>query len=187
MSDLSERASWNFFKIALEYYVSGRAAAFCGCLITTGNLLHHAVEMLLKGKLCHTVPLDDLKDRKKFGHSLPKCWDAFKTLFPSEDLSEFDQMIQELDRFETIRYPDEIVANGARVGIGFCRGRVFRTIKSVNLVPEYRTGILDVDDFFARLMLLCRMNPNAYFMFVNVSEHGREMLTKYNDHAKDWL
>ncbi len=54
-----------FYKNALEYYVNGRASAFCGCLFTTGNLLHHAVEMMLKGELSRTVSLEDLKDNKK--------------------------------------------------------------------------------------------------------------------------
>ncbi|HEV3260883.1 MAG TPA: hypothetical protein VG013_28785, partial [Gemmataceae bacterium] len=60
-----------FFKIALEYYVNGRAACLSGCLFTTGNLFHHAVEMILKGELSRTVHLEDLTNPKKFGHRLP--------------------------------------------------------------------------------------------------------------------
>ena len=40
-----------FYKTALEYYVNGRASAFCGCLFTTGSLLHHAVEMMLNKRV----------------------------------------------------------------------------------------------------------------------------------------
>jgi hypothetical protein len=174
-----------FFKAALEYYVNGRASAFCGCLSTTGNLLHHAVEMMLKGELSRTASLEDLKDNKKFGHWLPKCWDAFKALFPTEDLSEFDLMISELDKFEMIRYPDNLLGRGASIGIGFNRGRVVQNMKIGHPVPEYQIGVGDVDAFFARAMDLCHMNPKAYFGFL--TEHGREMLTKYNAYAKDWL
>jgi hypothetical protein len=174
-----------FYKTALEYYVNGRASAFCGCLFTTGNLLHHAVEMMLKGELSRTVSLEDLKDNKKFGHWLPKCWTAFKNLFPAEDLSEFDPMIPELDKFETIRYPDNLLAKGASIGFGFSRGRVINTTTIAHPVPEYQMGIGDVDAFFARAIQLCHMNPKAYFGFL--TEQGREMLTKYNDYVKDWL
>jgi hypothetical protein len=73
MSEPHPTAYENFFKAALEYYVDGRASAFCGCFLTTGNLLHHAVEMMLKGQLSRTISLD-LADKKKFSHSLPKCW-----------------------------------------------------------------------------------------------------------------
>jgi len=174
-----------FFKMALEYYVNGRASALCGCLFTTGNLLHHAVEMMLKGELSRTVSLEDLKDSKKYGHSLPKCWNAFKSLFPTENLTEFESMILHLDQFETIRYPDKILSKGAMIGIGFNKGRVVQRTIIGRPVPEYQLGIGDVDAFFARAMRLCHMNPEAYFIFL--TDQGREILMKNNDYANDWL
>jgi hypothetical protein len=58
-----------FFKMAGQYYVVGRFAAFAGLIPITGNLLHHAVEMFLKGGLSKNgVSLVDLK---KMGHNLP--------------------------------------------------------------------------------------------------------------------
>jgi hypothetical protein len=185
MSAPHPAARENFFKIALEYYVNGRAAALSGCLFTTGNLLHHAVEMMLKGELSKTTSLDDLANPKKFGHWLPKCWNGIKALFPTVDLTEFDAMIQGLDKFEQIRYPDKLLSHGASIGIGFGRGRVIQNIKIDHPVPEYQVGIGDVDAFFARGMNLCHMNPVAYFSFL--TEQGREILKKYNDFAKDWL
>jgi hypothetical protein len=185
MSSPHPRAYESFFKTALEYYVNGRASAFCGCLLTTGNLLHNAVEMMLKGELSRTVSLVDLKDNKKFSHWLPKCWAAFKALFPTDDLTEFDPMIAELDKFETIRYPDKLLATGGSIGFGFGRGRVIQSLTVAHPVPEYQMGIGDVDAFFARAMHLCHMNPKAYFGFL--TEQGRELLLKYNDFAESWL
>ena len=136
-----------------------------------GNLFHHAVEMLLKGLLSRTVSLKDLKDRKKFGHSLLKLWPAFKALFPVENLIEFDQMIDELERFESIRYPDEILKHGAQTVIGRGRGRPM--VSSSRTEPQYQIGMGDVDAFFGRLFPLCRMNPKAYFSFLAYNEEGR--------------
>ena len=45
-------SEWDeFFATAGQYYVVGRFAAFAGLIPITGNLLHHAVEMFLKGGL----------------------------------------------------------------------------------------------------------------------------------------
>ena len=38
--------------------------------MVAGNLLHHAVEMLLKGDLSRTLSLDEIK--RTFGHALVK-------------------------------------------------------------------------------------------------------------------
>jgi hypothetical protein len=173
-----------YFKTALQYYVNGRAACLSGCAFTTGNLLHHAVEMILKGELSRTIPLKDLKDRKKFGHSLPKCWNAFKGLFPADDLTEFDSMIEELDRFEKIRYPDYLLLHGAGIGFGFGRWQP-PTFTGGNPVPQYTVAIGYVDAFFARAIRLCHMNPETYFNFL--TPKGREMLLDQNEEAKDWL
>jgi hypothetical protein len=125
-----------------------------------------------------------LGHREKFGHSLPKCWITFKRTFPGEDLTEFDTMIAELDKFEKIRYPDNLLIQGAGIGFGF--GRWQPPIMScAKPVPQHTVAIGDVDAFFARAIKLCRMNPEAYFSFL--TERGREMLTKYNDHANGWL
>ncbi|HEV3079047.1 MAG TPA: hypothetical protein VGY66_04685 [Gemmataceae bacterium] len=144
-----------------------------------------AARLIAGGKTREAQPLADLKDNKQFGHWLPKCWTAFKALFPSEDLTEFDPMVAELDKFEKIRYPDHLLAKGASIGFGFGRGRVIQNMKIARPVPEYQMGIGDVDAFFARAIRLCHMNPQPYFSFL--TETGREMLLKYNDEAKDWL
>ena len=179
------RAFRHFYKIALEYYVSARAALLCHNSLITGNLLHHAVEMLLKGQVSKTVPLEELKNRKKFGHKLPKLWMAFKGLFPTEDLTEFDTMIDELEKFEKIRYPDKMLAYGACIGLGFGRGKPVTSMTPGRTEPEYQMGVGDVDAFFARLFPLCRLNPKAYFSFL--SSQGRQVLTEGNAESKDWL
>lgn len=178
-------AHHQFYRLALEYYVSARGAVLCGIATVSGNLLHHAVEMLLKGQLSRTIPLDDLKDPKQYGHVLPRIWAAFKGLFPSEDLSEFDPVISALDRFDLIRYPDRVLSQGAQVGLSFGRGRPFVNRSAGRQPPEYQVAVGDIDALFRRLFPLCRMNPQAYFCFLN--PHGREILTRWNDESAGWL
>jgi hypothetical protein len=109
----------------------------------------------------------------------------FKRLFPAEDLTEFDAMIGELDRFETIRYPDAILAYGASIGIGFGRGKPVTVNTPGRSEPEYQIGVGDVDAFFARLFPLCGLNSQAYLTFL--SPFGRKVLNEANAESKGWL
>lgn len=174
-------AHYQFYRYALDYLVAGRAATLAWCPAIAGNLFHHAVEMLLKGALSKNTPLATLK--KAYGHDLPKLWTAFKDLFSTEDLSEFDRMIDELHRFEDIRYPDSIIANGAALRFGFDRVDIDAVMTGPE--PKYQFGVGDIDAFFGRLFHLCRMNPKAYLS--HLSPHGRELLTKWNEESADWL
>jgi hypothetical protein len=185
MTAPTDQAHYNFFRLAIEYYINGRSAFLSGCSMTGGNLLHHAVEMLLKGELAKTVSLQDLKDDRKFGHWLPKCWDAFKALFPSENLSEFDTMIVSLDKFERIRYPDNVLKEGMGMTVGFGRWKHTPVEGTADPVPKYQLAVGDVDAFFARAVPLCGINPPAYIHCL--TDHGREALTKFNDYANNWL
>src|SRR5262245_36496072 len=101
-------ADLHFYTMGLQYYSAGRFGALHRLLPVAGNLLHHALEMVLKGKLVHHHSLSELKDRKKFSHHLDKCWAAFKAFFPTENLTQFDDVVTKLHEFEELRYPDDI-------------------------------------------------------------------------------
>ena len=94
-------------------------------------------------------------------------------------------MIDELEKFETIRYPDEILRRGAVIGLGFGRGKPVSSTTSGRTVPEYQIGVGDVDAFFARLFPLCGINPTAYLSYL--PRLGRQVLTEGNSESKDWL
>jgi len=181
----NSEAHSNFYHLALQYYVAGRAAFLCGVNQTTGNLLHHAVEMLLKGHLSKTIPLDDLRDRKKFCHSLSKLWSEFKHHFPAEDLTGFDAIIHALEKFEEIRYPNPIRKRGAAIAVGLCKGNPTINSRVATELPEYWTGICDVDALFARLFPLCRLNPHAYFSFL--SSLGYQVVNENNAECENWF
>jgi hypothetical protein len=55
---VSTSALERFFSPATQYYVSARYDVFAGLNPVAGNLLHHAVEMCLKGALSKTMTLD---------------------------------------------------------------------------------------------------------------------------------
>jgi hypothetical protein len=82
-----------FFTNGCQYYVAGRYAAFAGFASTVGNVLHHAIEHLLKGGLSKTKSLPELK---QLGHNLPRLWEAFKTQVNDPALAQFDGVIATL-------------------------------------------------------------------------------------------
>jgi hypothetical protein len=98
-----------FISAGMHYYVAGRYAVFAGLNPTAANLLHHAIEMALKGALAKKGM--DLRALKCLSHDLPEIWRQFTAQY-GIDSSTFDGVIAELQKFETIRYPDEIVEQG---------------------------------------------------------------------------
>jgi hypothetical protein len=115
MSDVTDHL---FISAGMHYYVAGRYAVFAGLNPTAANLLHHAVEMTLKGALAKKGM--DLKALKDLSHDLPRIWREFTAQY-GIDGSTFDGVIAELQKFESIRYPDEIVKQGLSSQIS--RGR----------------------------------------------------------------
>lgn len=105
----SEREMFRVYlwRLGVQYYVSGRYAFHGRLMPVAGNLLHHAIEMFLKGAITRATPTCELK---KLSHSLPQLWKQFATAVARDVPPEFDSIILGLDRFERLRYPDNIVA-----------------------------------------------------------------------------
>ena len=85
----------------MHYYVAGRYAVFAGLNPTAANLMHHAVEMTLKGALAKKGM--DLKALRDLNHDLPEIWREFTAQYGIDGIA-FDSVIAELQKFETIRY-----------------------------------------------------------------------------------
>jgi hypothetical protein len=160
MSNAQPDAWYHLFKIGMQYYIAGRAAAQGQLIPVAGNLIHHAVEMLLKGELSKTRSLEEIR---RYQHRLIETWNAFKALHPDQDLSSFDQLIADLDRFEKIRYPDEYIKHGAMMAIGW--GTLKPAVNQLvgPKVPEYCLYVNEVDALVARLFKVCHINPLAYW------------------------
>jgi HEPN domain-containing protein len=170
MSDLTDHI---FISAAMHYYVTGRYAVFAGLNPTAANLLHHAVEMALKGALAKKGR--DLKALKALGHDLPEIWREFTAQY-GIDGRTFDGVIAELQKFETIRYPDEIVKQGLTSLIS--RGKP--TPPSGHTTHALWLG--EIDELMDKVFTVGSISHNAYVSGLHMSD-ATEYLIKENEVA----
>jgi hypothetical protein len=121
--DESARQSYWFHAIryGVQYYVSGRFAVAAHFTPVCATLLHHAAELLLKACLACNDSIETIggyRRRDSYGHSLDSLWQEFRSRNAELNLTEYADVIARLDEFESIRYPDELVAKGAILQIG---------------------------------------------------------------------
>jgi hypothetical protein len=175
-AEMSSSEWEEFFKMAGQYYVVGRFAAFAGLIPITGNLLHHAVEMFLKGGLSKNgVSLVDLK---KMGHNLPNIWTKFKTTFDDPALDQFDDAICSLHRFEDIRYPDLIVAKGLLATINVTSQPP--PLNSPPPEPKYELCLQDIDALVGQLFVTASASPSAFLSWRFHKPEAKKYLSEQN-------
>lgn len=167
-----------YFRLGTQYYVAGRYAALVWLMPVAGNLLHHAIEMCLKGSLAQDLQPDELR---KLGHNLQAIWDRFKSALPGDPLERFDQVIAALNRFEAIRYPERILSDG-----------MFTTISLVGPppdmepsgphgpMPEYHLVLKDVDALVEVIFTSAKVNPG--FFTAMLKPGAIHYLTENNQH-----
>jgi hypothetical protein len=145
-----------------------------------GNLLHHAVEMMLKGVLSVHYTPDQLRHHL---HRLPELWGSFKERHDTGQLSEYDQLITALHAFENIRYPDKIIRNGATMSVGF--GGTARANAGGALgarEPAYAVDVCEIDRLIATIFRTTSFNP-AFFTG-KLTADARGILGKGNEFLK---
>jgi hypothetical protein len=157
---MSDREREHFFSTACDYYIAGRFAAFAGLNPVVGNLLHHAIEMYLKGALAKTKSLRELD--KGFKHNLPKLWEAFKRQTNDAALKRFDSTISDLHQYEDIRYPDSILAKGMAATVEIVRSAIPNEYKGP-AVPEYRVCVQEIDELVEAVFSAASFNPQYFF------------------------
>ncbi|HLN26958.1 MAG TPA: hypothetical protein VK395_04395 [Gemmataceae bacterium] len=111
---LTARITEKYFSHGLAYYISARYAAFAPFSPVCGLLAHYAIEMFIKGRLSVGRSESELR---KISHDLITAWMAFKPEYPTENLSRFDAVIEEIHRFWDIRYPERLVIKGMECSI----------------------------------------------------------------------
>jgi hypothetical protein len=169
----------------MQYYVTGRFGAHERLAPVCGNLLHHAVEMFLKGFLVKTHSLRELA-KKPFCHDLNHAWSVFKSQIADSALEEFDDTVATLHAFDHIRYPDKIIAEGGTLSISWDATQVAVTPSGpYAAVPSYRLNISKLDKLIRTVFDRCSINP--MFFISGMSLEAQKYLSVKNDHFKGWL
>lgn len=168
-------AQFQFAQLAAQYYASGRFAALTHCLPVAGNLLHHAVEMFLKCALVRTLTLAELKT---LGHKLPVLWTRFRSIHTDQTYATLDEAITELDRFERLRYPDNVVIEGMQVSFVIFKAQFARLPQGPQ--PPYHLILEDVDLLSQVAARTSGLSAQAFS--ASSSEHANYFLQLHNAH-----
>ena len=178
--------SISFFQSGFDYYVTARWAARCNRHSIVGTLYHHAIERLLKGELAKILSLKDIK--KKIHHDLVRAWNEFKATHNVIDLSEFDQLVNDLAGFEDVRYPG-MISGGMSIQWEWSETPSVQA--NTPQRPDNRYFYLyfkKIDSLVAVILKLSRINPR--FLLSGQFEADDEVLQALqhnNDHAADWM
>lgn len=165
-----------FFSTANQYYIAGRFGALAGLVPVVGNLLHHAVEMYLKGALSKTKTLAELKN---LGHCLPNVWSEFKAQVKDPALDRLDGVVAALHSFEELRYPDSVLAKGMSCTVSITRPSAAGSSGgAAATVPQYGVCLEEIDELVARVYVVASVNPK--FFFGGLNKVAKEYLTQEN-------
>jgi hypothetical protein len=143
-------------------------------LVVQANILHHGVEMFLKAILSRADMPERIRQyghqKKGYGHSLVRLWQELKARNPTIDFTSHDGTVAALDKFEDIRYPEELVSGGAQIVVNI---HDVPPVKSTNpaSVPEFELSLPAIDRLMALLFGLAHYNPETLRMHLR-SEHA---------------
>jgi hypothetical protein len=154
---------------ALEYYVVARFSALAGFTLIAGNLYHHAVEMILKSRLSETHTTAELI---KWSHNLQKLWPVYLKERGNPSLDKFNGTIQELNEFESIRYPEKVINEGAQITFSMTvseRPTVLVDHSGAPKVPTYHLSIQELDLLIAELFAASSLSVAAH---MPIMRHG---------------
>ena len=173
----SERLQLSFFSPATQYYVTGRFGVLAGQMPVAGNLLHHAIEMYIKGALAKTMSLKQLKG---LFHSLPDLWTTFKAESYDTSSASFDTLITSLHTFEELRYPDSSLTRGMAVTAGITRGASVGLSAKPEIVsvPTYEIYLDEIDALVGHIFKVASINP--VFFISKLNARPREYLRENN-------
>jgi len=169
-----------FFRYGCQYYVAGRYGVFASLIPVAGNLHHHAIEMLLKGVLSKSMTSKEMKDKLK--HKLVPCWESFKAQAGDATLNRFDRVIQELNKFEEIRYPDKLVELGASMLFDITKaGAAMASISGPE--PLYALCVEEIDELVVEIFKIGSRNLDAYLGSM-MRTHALDYLRRENVYFK---
>jgi hypothetical protein len=148
-----------FLDLAFGYYMTGRFAVING-LFVAPNLMHHAVELLIKFTLLKDVAESQRSDAtsqlgKKYDHRLNALWNQYKRHVAPTDMSRFDRLITDLARWEDIRYGGFPTGTSVAKGLSLVRAPV----RTSGQKDTYTLGLDEVDDLISAMFAASQINP----------------------------
>jgi hypothetical protein len=153
-------------RYGLDYYVAGRFAAAHRFTPVSANILHHAVELLLKACLAYDDPLERILEywhpKKGYGHDIVRLWQEFKARQTIPVPAEFDVVINSLHAFEDIRYPETLIRDGAMILVDIFDVPETQTQNTQMKEPHYRLKLPQIDRLMGLLFDASRANPPAF-------------------------
>jgi|SRR5215831_14725742 len=172
-----DRLRTEYFRTALHYYILGRYATTAKFSPIPGNLVHHAIEFFLKAALIEQ--LDEAARRNKYRHNLSKLWRLYKRERNNPALDKFNQTISDINKFERIRYPEEILRLGMLAEIGFVRNTFAPPPGAKRPTgARYQLALDEVDELVKLIFEIERINP-AFYMG-SLDEHAKRYLDHQN-------
>jgi hypothetical protein len=177
----------HFLDLAFGYYMTGRFALLNG-LYVGPNLMHHAVELLIKYTLLKDVPEAERSTqteqiKQTYKHDLNRLWDQYKQHVALTDLSRFDQVIPDLDRWEKVRYGGFPTAG---IGVAKAIGPVRAPAPTSRPTDLYVLGWDELDELVTAMFAASEINPK--FAGTGYSHTDlREWYQRENKHIMDDL
>ena len=160
MTPDSARVSATFFASAFEYYVAGRFAVLAGLSPVPGNLMHHAIELGLKGAL--TLKGASLAELKPYGHNLPRLWYAFKAQHRAPSFDHFDEVVFKLQAFEDLRYPDAVLSQALQVELKNVKPGTGLALANTGERSSYELDLSDIDALMGEVLHAARQDAKSY-------------------------
>ena len=175
---LHERLTFAYVLRATQYYAAGRHASLAQLSPVNATLLHHAVELFLKGGLLSFLPLEEIESIR---HNLKRLWRTFAEHYQDSTLSEHKSAVGALQKFERIRYPDAEVLKGMTGQFAILREE-FVTVSKTNSpsLPRFDLVLEDVDHLVLVILTIMNANPVAYYQCL--SPVARQSINERNAH-----
>jgi hypothetical protein len=153
------RLKAEYFALGVQYYVAGRSAAFAHLNPVAANILHHAVEMCLKGAL-----VSQILAGKKYKHRLVDLWAAFKAQATDQhELVRLDTSVIGLHRYERLRYPEDFMREGMSSMLHLESAPVELPEPVPAPIakdpPRYDLVLRDIDELIAVIFAQANVNP----------------------------
>jgi hypothetical protein len=175
----------HFLALAGGYYVTGRFAALTQQRIAP-NLMHHAIELLIKYILLMKFPAQrqhaqTVAIKKKYKHDLVHLWNDYQQQSGNPGLARFDAIVNQLHKWEDIRYGGFPTGTAVTIFMVPMRGTLQGS--SAQQPGTFVLVLEDVDELFEILITSNSINPAFLGSHLGVDPALHEWYTKENNHT----